>query len=58
MPLMHAPEPVRPPDPEPPTPPGDGECCESGCGEACVWARYQEALDRYRQALATPSDTP
>ncbi|MBK9393832.1 MAG: hypothetical protein IPO35_02510 [Uliginosibacterium sp.] len=48
-------EPVRPtPCPEPPTPPGEGECCESECGEACVWARYRAALDQYRRATATP----
>ncbi|MBK9218926.1 MAG: hypothetical protein IPL70_11200 [Uliginosibacterium sp.] len=50
-------EPVRPtpcPEPTPPTPPGEGECCESECGEACVWARYRAALDQYRRATATP----
>ncbi|MFC3608289.1 oxidoreductase-like domain-containing protein [Stutzerimonas tarimensis] len=38
--------------PSPPSPPADGECCESECGDACIWTDYYEARARYEQALA------
>lgn len=38
--------------PEAPERPGDGECCEGGCEEACVWNKYYAALAAYQQALA------
>lgn len=31
------------PPPEPPEMPHDGECCESGCGDQCVWTHYGTA---------------
>lgn len=40
------------PMPQPPEPPLDNACCESDCGDACVWSRYGEALAEYRQALS------
>ena len=43
------------PDPDPrPLPPREpelDECCGSGC-EPCVFDRYHDAMDRYRDALA------
>ncbi len=39
------------PIPEAPEPPGDGECCQSSCGEACVWEKYYIAREQYAQAL-------
>ena len=39
------------PRPQPPVPPEDDECCHSGC-TPCVYDLYDEALDRYRDALA------
>ena len=36
--------PVAPREPEP------DECCGSGC-EICVWDRYEQALQRYRERL-------
>jgi hypothetical protein len=38
--------------PLPPEPPQEGECCEGGCGEACVWEQYHEARAEYARALA------
>lgn len=38
--------------PRPPAPPEEGECCESECGEACVWTQYYEARAEYEAALA------
>ncbi|MCX7061174.1 MAG: oxidoreductase-like domain-containing protein [Nevskia sp.] len=45
-----------PPKPEPPYP---GECCESGCTQ-CVYTVYDEALERWREALkqASAAATP
>jgi hypothetical protein len=50
------------PRPMPPREPGIEECCGSGC-EPCVFDRYNEALERYHDALAAwlqrhPSATP
>ncbi|WP_322789219.1 oxidoreductase-like domain-containing protein [Paraburkholderia caballeronis] len=39
------------PRPQPPVRPGDDECCHSGC-IPCVFDLYEDALDRYRDALA------
>lgn len=39
------------PAPVPPTPPGLDDCCRSGC-TPCVFDLYEDALDRYRAALA------
>ena len=39
------------PRPQPPARPADDECCHSGC-MPCVFDLYEEALDRYRDALA------
>ncbi|TBW12128.1 hypothetical protein E0E50_05970 [Azotobacter chroococcum subsp. isscasi] len=36
----------------PPEPPQEGECCEGGCGEACVWETYNEARAEHARALA------
>jgi hypothetical protein len=43
----------KPADPAPvaPTPPGLDDCCRSGC-TPCVFDLYEDALDRYRAALA------
>ena len=30
--------------------PADGECCESGCGDACVWQKYYVARTAFEQA--------
>lgn len=38
------------PPPEPPEPPEPGDCCNSGC-ERCVYTVYEEALEKYREAL-------
>jgi hypothetical protein len=35
----------------PPVPPDLDDCCHSGCNP-CVFDRYDEALERYRAALA------
>ncbi|HTH60024.1 MAG TPA: oxidoreductase-like domain-containing protein [Paraburkholderia sp.] len=39
------------PRPQPPVRPDDDECCHSGC-TPCVFDLYEDALDRYRAALA------
>ncbi|MFM0295754.1 MULTISPECIES: oxidoreductase-like domain-containing protein [Paraburkholderia] len=39
------------PQPVPPVPPDLDDCCHSGCNP-CVFDRYDEALERYRAALA------
>jgi len=39
------------PRPQPPPRPADDECCHSGC-TPCVFDLYEDALDRYREALA------
>ncbi|WP_185967995.1 oxidoreductase-like domain-containing protein [Thalassotalea sp. PS06] len=33
---------------EKPTPPGDGECCESGVCDPCVWDFYYKELQQWR----------
>ena len=38
------------PRPLPPREPALEECCKGGC-EPCVFDRYYEALERYRDAL-------
>ncbi|AYD65475.1 hypothetical protein YH64_024905 [Achromobacter sp. LC458] len=38
------------PIPVPPEPPAPDECCNSGC-IPCVYDRYDEAMENYRQAL-------
>lgn len=38
--------------PLPPEPPEEGECCESECGDGCIWTRYRQARAAYEQALA------
>lgn len=38
------------PPPVPPERPEPGECCNSGC-IPCVYDLYDEAMDRYREAL-------
>ena len=38
------------PMPQPPAPPEPGDCCHSGC-TFCVEDLYQDALERYRDAL-------
>ncbi|NPT35601.1 hypothetical protein GNZ11_13915 [Paraburkholderia xenovorans] len=39
------------PQPAPPVQPDLDDCCHSGCNP-CVFDRYDEALERYRTALA------
>jgi len=39
------------PRPEPPVRPDRDDCCNGGC-ERCVFDLYEDALDRYREALA------
>lgn len=39
------------PAPEPPEPPHDGECCESNCGEQCVWTRYNAARAEFERQI-------
>jgi len=39
------------PRPQPPARPADDECCHGGC-VPCVFDRYDDALERYRAALA------
>jgi hypothetical protein len=39
------------PRPLPPREPDLEECCGSGC-DPCVFDRYHEAFERYREALA------
>ncbi|HXF67946.1 MAG TPA: oxidoreductase-like domain-containing protein [Burkholderiales bacterium] len=38
------------PPPQPPREPAPEECCQSGC-DPCVFDRYYQALERYREAL-------
>ena len=38
------------PRPTPPREPTMDECCKSGC-EPCVFDRYNDALERYEEAL-------
>ncbi|TFW07760.1 oxidoreductase [Oxalobacteraceae bacterium OM1] len=42
--------PLADPKPEPPRQPELEECCGSGCSP-CVFDRYEEAMERYRDAL-------
>lgn len=37
--------------PEPPAQPEPGDCCNGGC-ERCVYDLYDDALERYREALS------
>jgi hypothetical protein len=43
--------------PTPPPEPDPDACCGSGCA-VCVWDRYQEALDRYREQLKAWQNAP
>ncbi|KAF7598652.1 MAG: hypothetical protein CGU28_10585 [Candidatus Dactylopiibacterium carminicum] len=36
----------------PPEPPGDFDCCQNGCGEACVWEIHEYAKRDYARKLA------
>jgi hypothetical protein len=47
LPPMSAPD----PRPQPPVQPGLEDCCRSGC-TPCVFDLYEDALERYRKALA------
>ncbi|EJL90045.1 Oxidoreductase-like protein [Herbaspirillum sp. CF444] len=38
------------PPPTPPIEPALEDCCQSGC-DPCIFDIYQDALERYRQAL-------
>lgn len=38
--------------PVPPPAPDEGDCCESECGDACVWTDYYEARALYEAELA------
>jgi hypothetical protein len=40
-----------PPAPTPPVQPGLEDCCRTGCSP-CVFDLYEDAMDRYRIALA------
>ncbi|MBO1112782.1 oxidoreductase-like domain-containing protein [Bordetella petrii] len=42
--------PAPDPEPVPPEAPAPGDCCQSGC-IPCVYDLYDEAMDRYREAL-------
>lgn len=42
--------PASDPRPQPPQAPEAGECCQSGC-IPCVYDLYDEAMERYREAL-------
>jgi hypothetical protein len=42
---------ARPPPPQAPLPPDPGDCCGGGCLH-CVYDLYDQALERYQQALA------
>ncbi len=44
------PSPSDDPRPQPPREPALEECCKGGC-DPCVFDRYYEALERYREAL-------
>ncbi|HEX5127031.1 MAG TPA: oxidoreductase-like domain-containing protein [Rhodocyclaceae bacterium] len=35
------------PPPAPPREPDALDCCDSGCGDACVWTIYRLAKDKY-----------
>ena len=39
------------PRPVPPVRPDPDDCCRSAC-EPCIFELYEEALERYREALA------
>jgi len=39
------------PPPEPPEPPHDNDCCESGCGDQCVWTLYNEARAEFERRM-------
>ena len=43
------------PRPQPPREPRPEECCGGGC-EPCVFDRYADALERYREALRAWSE--
>ncbi|SDR23909.1 Oxidoreductase-like protein, N-terminal [Paraburkholderia fungorum] len=42
---------VDDPQPQPPVPPELEDCCHSGCSP-CIFDLYDDALERYRAALA------
>ena len=39
------------PPPRPPVAPDPGDCCGNGC-DPCIFDLYEEARQRYREALA------
>jgi len=39
------------PPPRPPVEPDPGDCCGEGC-VPCIFDLYEEALERYKEALA------
>ena len=43
-------QPETDPRPVPPREPTPEECCQRGC-DPCVYDRYNDALERYNQAL-------
>ncbi|OZI17696.1 oxidoreductase [Bordetella genomosp. 7] len=43
-------DPAPDPRPQPPQAPEPGDCCQSGC-IPCVYDLYDEAMERYREAL-------
>ncbi|MXN79254.1 oxidoreductase [Burkholderia sp. 4701] len=52
VPRRPAPDPsLDDPRPTPPPQPELEDCCNSGCSP-CVFDLYEEAMDRYREALA------
>ncbi|MDO5686193.1 MAG: oxidoreductase-like domain-containing protein [Neisseria sp.] len=38
-----------------PEPPAEWECCNSDCGEACLWSIYARDKARYDAAVAAQS---
>ncbi len=39
------------PPPEPPASPHASECCESGCGDQCVWTHYEIARADFERLM-------
>jgi hypothetical protein len=51
QPAAPTPLPEADPRPQPPCEPALEDCCRSGCNP-CVFDLYEQALERYEQALA------